>query len=144
MNELLDMLNKALEMEHAAAIQYRTHAENVTGPYADPIMAHLRELADDEDGHAAKLRTLISDYLKQIPTMFVSTVVDAIQYSDIIATNIASEQDAIKVYNEIYNAITGKFKADLANAEMFHTFEHEIRHILMEEVEHVTELQRIQ
>ena len=66
--EILDMLNHALDMEHAANVQYLSHAEIVDGEYAEPIIARLKEIAGDEKGHQEILRTLIGD-LGGVPSM---------------------------------------------------------------------------
>ncbi|MBD3271282.1 MAG: hypothetical protein GF384_01940, partial [Elusimicrobia bacterium] len=52
--ELIDMLNKALELEHAARIQYLSHAEQITGQYGEGIVARLKEIAADEKEHEEK------------------------------------------------------------------------------------------
>ena len=48
--ELVNMLNKALEMEHQAMIQYLSHAELVDGLGSEPIIERLKEIADDDSG----------------------------------------------------------------------------------------------
>jgi bacterioferritin (cytochrome b1) len=55
------MLNKALELEHAARIQYLAHAELVAGLNAEPIIERLKEIAGDEEKHEQKFRTLIGN-----------------------------------------------------------------------------------
>lgn len=54
--KMVEMLNKALTMEHACSIRYMTHAAVVTGPYAEPMATRLKEIGQDEAGHAEKLR----------------------------------------------------------------------------------------
>lgn len=66
--EIVGFLNKALELEHAARIQYLSHAELVNGLNAEPIIARLKEIADDEKKHQDKFRTLIGDYLDGTPS----------------------------------------------------------------------------
>jgi len=48
---LVEMLNDALELEHAARIQYLAHAQEIIGINAEPIVARLEEIADDEKKH---------------------------------------------------------------------------------------------
>ena len=139
--ELIAMINKALTMEHAAAVQYLTHSELVFGPESGPIMEQLREQASDEQKHAENLRTLISDYLKGVPAYDEAQTKTATDYDQIIIANIASENEAIVVYEQIYQKIQD-IKVDIG--KNYFTLEHDIRHILMEEAGHITELERIQ
>ncbi|MEM3575320.1 MAG: ferritin-like domain-containing protein, partial [Candidatus Bathyarchaeia archaeon] len=57
--KILELLNHALELEHAAFVQYLSHAEIVDGINAEPIIGRLKEIADDERKHQEKFRTLI-------------------------------------------------------------------------------------
>ena len=56
-NELIVLLNRALEMEHASRIQYLAHAEQIKGVDAEPLIARLKEIASDEG--KAELTVLI-------------------------------------------------------------------------------------
>ncbi|MCJ7769749.1 MAG: hypothetical protein MUO92_04695 [Dehalococcoidales bacterium] len=67
--KLIEMLNKALGMEHAAKIQYLSHAEIVDGINAEPIIARLKELANDEKSHEDTFREMIGAYLGGVPAM---------------------------------------------------------------------------
>lgn len=63
--ELIKMLNTALELEHAARIQYLTHAELISGLSAEKVIERLKEIASDEEKHENIFRTLISGYLRR-------------------------------------------------------------------------------
>jgi len=67
--ELVKMLNEALELEHAARIQYLAHAEQVDGLNSEPIIARLKEIADDEKKHEEMFREMIGSYLDGVPSM---------------------------------------------------------------------------
>ena len=135
--ELIKMLNQALELEHAARIQYLAHAERVQGLNAEPIRDRLKEIASDEEKHAEKFRTLISDYLGGTPCMGLAPTHPANGITGILKINLANEKEAIDLYKQIYRKIVEK--KDALPYE-FETLEHEVRHIIIEEQEHVTEL----
>lgn len=137
--ELLQMLNQALQLEHAARIQYLAHAELITGPNAEPIIARLKEIADDEKKHEDKFRNLIGSYLDGEPTMNLAATHSAKDLGGILKINLQNEKEAIDFYKQIYSKIVeNKDNADLKY--IFVTLEHEIRHIILEEEEHITEL----
>lgn len=135
--ELVDMLNQALAMEYACYVQYLDHATKVKGLYAEKIIERLEELASDEAEHAEKLRTLISDYLDGETIMSLAEPKKAKEISAILKIDIQSEKQAIDLYKKIYQKI-------IDNKDNFQyifvKLEHEIRHIIMDEEEHIIEL----
>ena len=135
--ELIKMLNQALELEHAARIQYLAHAEQVDGLNAEPIMARLREIADDEKKHQEMFRTLIGDYLDGVPSMGMAETHAAETIEEILEVNLKDERHAVDVYTGIL-AKTKEMREEL-KYEYFQ-LEHEIRHIIMDEQEHIAEL----
>ena len=62
-NELVKMLNQALQLEHAARIQYLAHAETLSGKCAEKLVERIKEIASDEQKHEEKFRGLIGGYL---------------------------------------------------------------------------------
>jgi bacterioferritin (cytochrome b1) len=136
-SKLAVMMNKALELEHAARIQYLTHAELIQGLNAEPIRDRLKEIASDEAKHEEKFRTLISDYLGGVPCMGLALTHPGKDIPGILKTNLANEKEAIDFYRQIYRKVT-ESKDSLPYE--FETLEHEVRHIIIEEQEHVTEL----
>jgi bacterioferritin (cytochrome b1) len=140
MKELIDMLNKALSMEHMAAIQYYTHAEQINGPESDPLMARLQEQAGDEQEHAKKVRSLLSDYLKVVPSADFVPFKPASSYTEVVNMNIASEKEAVDQYRLILEKINS-MKEELGYT--FETLRFDIDEILREEQEHLIQLERI-
>jgi bacterioferritin (cytochrome b1) len=135
--ELIVMLNQALELEHAARIQYLAHAELIKGPDAEPIIARLKEIASDEAKHEDKFRDLIGNYLGGEPSMGIAKTHKAEETTEILAINLTGEKEAIDFYKTIYkNVIDNKKKLPY----IFETLEHEIRHVIIAEQEHVAEL----
>lgn len=135
--ELIDMLNKALELEHAARIQYLAHAEALSGQCAEKLVERIKEIASDEEKHEVMLRALISGYLDGAPTMGVSERHAADDLARILEVNLKDEKTAIDFYKKIYRKVVDS-KNELPYE--FETLEHEIRHVIIDEQEHVSEL----
>lgn len=135
--ELVKMLNKALELEHAARIQYLAHAELVKGINAEKVIERLKEIASDEEKHEEKFRNLIGNYLDGEPSMGIAETHRAKKIDEILEVNLTSEKEAIDYYKQIYQKICENKEA-LPYA--FETLEHELRHIILDEQEHVVEI----
>ncbi len=135
--DLIKMLNKALELEHAARIQYLAHAEMVKGLNAEKIIERLKEIAGDEGKHEDKFRNLIGSFLGGEPVMSMAPTHQAGEIQAILEINLKGEKEAIDFYKQIYQKVFEN-KADLPYE--FETLEHELRHIIIDEQEHVTEL----
>lgn len=135
--ELTDMLNRALELEHAARIQYLAHAEMINGIGAEKLIERLTEIAADEQKHEAIFRNLIGSYLGGEPSMGLAETHRANETVKILEINLAGEQEAIDFYRQIYQKVIDN-KKDLPYE--FETLEHEIRHVIIDEQEHVVEL----
>ena len=132
------MLNRALELEHAARIQYLAHAELINGINAEAIIERLKEIASDEGKHEEKFRELIGNYLGGEPTMNLAETHKAKDLKKILDVNLKGEKDAIDFYKQIYRKVIEN-KDELQY--QFETLEHEIRHVIIDEQEHVTELE---
>jgi len=135
--ELIEMLNKALELEHAARIQYLAHAELIKGINAEPIIARLKEIASDELKHEELFRELIGAYLGGEPVMSLAETHKAKETKNILEVNLKGEKDAIDFYKQIYQMVKDNKKSFQYE---FEALEHNIRHVILDEQEHVTEL----
>ncbi|MCS7232804.1 MAG: ferritin-like domain-containing protein [Synergistetes bacterium] len=135
--EVIKMLNRALELEHAARIQYLAHAELVKGINAEPIIERLKEIASDEQKHEDIFRTLVGSYLGGVPSMGLAEVYEAKDIKEILEVNLKGEKEAIEYYKEIYKKVVENKGAFLYE---FETLEHQIRHVIIDEQEHVMEL----
>ncbi|MDD5254449.1 MAG: ferritin-like domain-containing protein [Candidatus Omnitrophica bacterium] len=136
-DELITMLNKALTLEHAARIQYLAHAELIKGLGAEKIIERIKEIASDEEKHEGIFRNLIGSYLDGEPTMKLAETHPAQETEKILKINLKNEKEAIDFYKEIYRKITEN--KDGLRYE-FETLEHEVRHVIIDEQEHVVEL----
>jgi bacterioferritin (cytochrome b1) len=132
--EIIKMLNHALELEHAAYVQYLSHAEAIDGENAEPIVARLKEIANDEKGHQDKFRELIG-ILGGSPSMGIAATHPAKTLREILEQNLRDEKEAVDTYRKIYTAVEkGRGYYDFL-------LEHEIRHVIIDEQEHITELE---
>ncbi|MFA6169520.1 MAG: ferritin-like domain-containing protein [Candidatus Margulisiibacteriota bacterium] len=138
--ELVQMLNKALELEHAARIQYLAHAETIKGETSEKIIERLKEIAGDEEKHEGKFRNLIGNYLNGEPVMSLAPTHRAEGNKAIFEVNLKGEKEAIDFYKQIYQKVTDN-KKDLQYE--YETLEHEIRHVIVDEQEHVAELSQL-
>jgi bacterioferritin (cytochrome b1) len=85
-------------------------------------------------------RTLIASYLDGVPCMEIAETHPAHDTKAILTTNLADEKTAIDFYKTIYKKVV-EHKDDLPYE--FTTLEHELRHIILDEEEHVTELKTL-
>lgn len=138
--KLIDMLNRALELEHAARIQYLAHAELVKGLNSEPIIERLKEIASDEQKHEEIFRTLIAVYLDGVPSMNLEKTYKASEISEILDVNLKGEKEAIDYYRQIHKFIIEN-KAEFPYA--FERLEHQVRHVIMDEEEHVVEISNL-
>ena len=137
--KIIDLLNHALELEHGAYVQYLSHAEIVDGINAEPIIARLKEIAADEKKHQEKFRTLIGA-LDGVPSMKIAETHPAKSIQEILEVNLKDEKIAVDTYRKILEELRkekGKGYYDIL-------LEHDVRHVLMEEQEHITELELLQ
>jgi bacterioferritin (cytochrome b1) len=100
--ELVEMLNKTLALEHAARIQYLTHAELIKGEGAEKIIERLKEIASDEEKHEGVFRNLIGGYLGGEPIMGLAETHKARDRKNILEVNLKNEKEAIDFYRQIY------------------------------------------
>ena len=135
--ELVSMLNRGLELEHAARIQYLAHAELIKGEDSETIIERLKEIASDEQKHEDMFRNLIGNYLMGEPTMKMAETHRAKERKEIFEVNMKGEKEAIDLYKQIYQKITEN-KEGLKYE--FETLEHDVRHVIIDEQEHVSEL----
>lgn len=138
--ELIAMLNRALEMEHQAYVQYLSHAELIEGPDSEPIEARLREIASDEEKHQKMLRNLIGKVLGGVPSMGIAKTSEGRDVRQILQANLGGEKEAVDFYSKILEKARSE-KDNLPYA--FTKVEHDVRHILIDEQEHMAELKQL-
>ncbi len=133
--EIISALNGALELEHAANVQYLSHAEIANGVNADPIIERLKEIAGDEQKHAEMFRTQIGA-LGGVPTMGIDKTHNANSIKEILEVNLKGEMEAVDTYRKIMQMIKECKELQYEDFRL----EHEVRHVIIDEMEHIEEL----
>ncbi len=99
MKKLLQELNKDLEWEYSAAIQYVQHAATINGAQFDSIQKELLIHAQEEMQHAVMLSEQI-DFLGGVPTIDVEKRAISPDSLEMLKQDLAGEENAIKRYKE--------------------------------------------
>jgi len=99
MKKLLSELNKDLEWEYAAAIQYVQHAATINGAQFDSIQKELLIHAQEEMQHAVMLSEQI-DFLGGVPTVDVEKRGISTDSLEMLKQDLAGEENAIVRYKE--------------------------------------------
>jgi bacterioferritin len=128
---LIAELNKDLEWEYAAAVQYVQHAAALTGAQYDAIKKELVIHSQEEMQHAVMLAEQI-DFLGGIPTIDVEQRDIASDAREMLKQDLAGEDNAIHRYKE-----------RIAQAEELQEYglRRVIEDILIQEEEHKRDLQ---
>ncbi len=99
LDEMIALLNKDLEREYQALIQYIQHAAVITGAAYGDIRKELLIHADEEHLHAVSLADWISNL-----GGFPSVEVEKRETSDIVTTmleqDLSGEENAVKRYKQ--------------------------------------------
>lgn len=93
-------LNKALEWEYAAAIQYVQHAAMITGAEYDTIAAELVVHSNEEMAHAVSVATAICD-LGGVPTVDVEKREISESSKKMLEQDLVGEELAISIYKNL-------------------------------------------
>jgi bacterioferritin len=99
LKKLLAELNKDLEWEYAAAIQYVQHAATINGAQFDSIQKELLIHAQEEMQHAVMLSEQI-DFLGGVPTVDVEKRGISTDSLEMLKQDLAGEENAIVRYKE--------------------------------------------
>ena len=97
--QLIAALNKDLEGEYAAGIQYLNHAAVMTGPEYDSIIKELAVHSQEEMKHAMTLAEQIS-FLGGEPSVSVEKTETASDSITMLEQDLRGEQKAIDSYKE--------------------------------------------
>lgn len=97
--KLIAELNKDLEWEYAAAVQYVQHAAVLTGAQYEGLKKELIIHSQEEMQHAVMLAEQI-DFLGGVPSIDVEARDVAKDAKTMIRQDLAGEENAIKRYKE--------------------------------------------
>jgi len=132
LKKLVELLNKDLELEYSAAIQYINHAAVMTGAAYGDIIKELKIHANEEIQHAVILADQI-DYLGGSPSVNVGKIQTSKKNDVMLKQDLDGEEDAIK-----------RYKARVEQAEQLKEFAlaQQLRTILAMEQEHAMDLRQ--
>jgi len=130
--KLIGLLNKDLELEYSAAIQYINHAAVMTGAAYGDIIKELKIHANEEIQHAMTLADQI-DYLGGSPSVGVGEIHTSKDNDEMLQQDLDGEEDAIK-----------RYKVRVEQAEQLKEFAlaQQLRNILAMEQEHAMDLRQ--
>ena len=97
--KLLEELNKDLEWEYAAAIQYIQHAAVITGAQYESILKELVLHSQEEMAHALMLSEQI-DFLGGTPTVKVEEIKTSRNSLEMLKQDLGGEDLAIRRYKQ--------------------------------------------
>ena len=129
--ELIELLNKDLELEYSAAIQYINHAAVMTGAQYGDIIKELKIHANEEIAHALVLADQIS-YLGGLPSVDVGNINVDKDNIKMLEQDLAGEEDAIVRY---------KVRVQQAEELQEYALSQQLRTILADEQEHAMDLE---
>lgn len=93
-------LNKALEWEYAAAIQYVQHASVITGPEYDSISKELVIHSNEEMAHAVLVAQAVAD-LGGVPSVDVEKREISKNSKVMLEQDLKGEELAISIYKSL-------------------------------------------
>lgn len=129
---LVDLLNKDLELEYSAAIQYINHSAVMKGAENGDLIKELKIHANEEIQHAMILADQI-DYLEGSPSVGVGEILTSEDNKEMMRQDLAGELDAIKRY---------KIRIDQAEQLKEFALSQQLRTILAMEQEHAMDLKQ--
>jgi bacterioferritin len=131
-DKLVDLLNKDLELEYSAAIQYINHAAVMSGAAYGDIIKEIKIHANEEIAHAVILADQI-DYLGGSPSVKVGKIFTAKGNDEMLKQDLAGEEDAIKRY---------KIRVEQAEQLKEFALAQQLRTILAMEQEHAMDIKQ--
>ena len=131
-DKLVDLLNKDLELEYSAAIQYINHAAVMSGAAYGDIIKEIKIHANEEIAHAVILADQI-DYLGGSPSVNVGKIFTAEDNDEMLKQDLAGEEDAIKRY---------KMRVEQAEQLKEFALAQQLRTILAMEQEHAMDIKQ--
>ncbi|UCG91320.1 MAG: ferritin-like domain-containing protein [candidate division WOR-3 bacterium] len=130
--QIITLLNKDLELEYSAAIQYINHAAVMTGAEFGDIIKELKIHANEEIQHAVILADQI-DYLGGSPSVNVGKIMTSKDNREMLQQDLDGEEDAIKRY---------KMRVEQAESLKEYALAQQLRTILATEQEHAMDLKQ--
>ncbi|MFQ6611633.1 MAG: bacterioferritin [Fidelibacterota bacterium] len=99
LGSILKALNKDLEWEYAAGIQYIQHSAVMTGPEYESVIKELIIHSQEEMAHAVMIADQIA-FLGGVPSVAVENIVASPDNITMLEQDLRGEQQAIDGYKE--------------------------------------------
>ncbi len=132
LDKLIELLNKDLELEYSAAIQYINHAAVMTGAAYGDIIKELKIHANEEVQHAMILADQL-DFLGGSPSVNVGAIKTSKDNIKMLQQDLDGEEDAIRRY---------KIRIEQAETLKEFALAQQLRTILATEQEHAMDLKQ--
>jgi Bacterioferritin (cytochrome b1) len=129
---LVELLNKDLELEYSAVIQYINHSAVMNGAEFGDIIKELKIHANEEIQHAMILADQI-DYFEGSPSVIVGAIRISKDNKEMMQQDLDGEEDAIRRY---------KTRIDQAEQLKEFALSQQLRTILAMEQEHAMDLKQ--
>ncbi|KAH3757859.1 hypothetical protein Pelo_10285 [Pelomyxa schiedti] len=139
--ELVDMINRALEEERAAVIEYTGCFAMLQGAASAPIACVLKCCAEEEAHHAKILTKMICCGLESVPTMGTRAPRTPSSPDQILPYLMSKEKEEIDMYRNIRNKVC-EYKDELPTS--YECMDDKLRHIIIEEEKHYVVLKKLQ
>jgi len=130
--KLIELLNRDLELEYSAGIQYIQHAAVMTGAQFGDVIKELKLHSTEEFGHAQVLADQI-DFLGGVPTVKVGEIKTSPENIPMLEQDLAGEEDAIVRY---------KMRVKQSEELQEYALAQQLRTILAMEQEHAMDLKQ--
>jgi len=131
-SKLIELLNRDLELEYSAAIQYINHAAVMKGAAYGDVIKEIKIHANEEIAHAVILADQI-DYLGGSPSVNVGKIVTSEENDVMLQQDLDGEEDAIRRY---------KIRVEQAEQLKEFALAQQLRTILAMEQEHAMDLKQ--
>src|SRR5262245_23988053 len=103
--QVIEALNKAVALEHAAIIQYKQHALLVRGLWRKVFADYFSGESRNAQEHAQKFGQKIVA-LGGVPTIEVSTVRQSLDVEEMLQQDLELERQALRAYLEAHTLAT--------------------------------------
>jgi bacterioferritin len=107
--EIVEVLNRILEQELAGVVRYTHYSFLVFGHSRIPIVAWLRDQADESLLHAQKAGEMIT-HLGAYPSLGIGPLLDSHKHDirAIIKESMDAERAALDLYRELFRLVEGR------------------------------------
>lgn len=107
--EIVEVLNRILEQELAGVVRYTHYSFLVFGHSRIPIVAWLRNQADESLLHAQKAGEMIT-HLGAYPSLGIGPLLDSHKHDirAIIKESMEAERAALDLYRELFRLVEGR------------------------------------